>query len=305
MRTSHSPVPATRVACYSYAAPASEPGKIAVREARGGNLSVTYMQWYYADNGRQAGPVSDLALELLHSEGKIQDSTLLWRSGMTDWQPYSEVFASTQVNRINPATTATSAEPAADIDRVPCSRCNSLFAVEELLRYGNASICATCKPLFFQKLREGADSGERQYAGFWLRVGATLIDSLLLGGVLMVILFGLMFALGFFDLNRGEEEDLSQFIAFQLMLMLFQVVIPWLFEATFTSRYGGTPGKLLLRMQVIREDGSRPSFALATGRHFAKWLSSMTLSIGYIMVGFDQEKRGLHDYVANTRVIVR
>jgi uncharacterized RDD family membrane protein YckC len=50
-------------------------------------------------------------------------------------------------------------------------------------------------------------------------------------------------------------------------------------------------------------EGDRVSFARAVGRHFAKYISGLILGIGYIMAGFDEQKRALHDRICDTRVI--
>jgi uncharacterized RDD family membrane protein YckC len=71
----------------------------------------------------------------------------------------------------------------------------------------------------------------------------------------------------------------------------------------FTGKYGATPGKMACKIEVIRPDGSRLTYGRATGRYFAEILSSLTLGVGYIMVAFDEEKRALHDRVADTRVV--
>ena len=57
------------------------------------------------------------------------------------------------------------------------------------------------------------------------------------------------------------------------------------------------------RSRVVTGDGKRLSFLNATGRYFAKILSALIFCIGYIMVGFTERKRGLHDMIANTLVI--
>jgi hypothetical protein len=64
-----------------------------------------------------------------------------------------------------------------------------------------------------------------------------------------------------------------------------------------------------------REDDLRPdrhrhvvspgSFGRAVGRHFAKYLSGLILYLGYVMVAFTSQKRGLHDYIAGTLVLRR
>jgi uncharacterized RDD family membrane protein YckC len=77
----------------------------------------------------------------------------------------------------------------------------------------------------------------------------------------------------------------------------------WLYEAFMeSSSYQATLGKMIFGMKVTDLSGNRISFERATGRHFAKWLSTMILGIGYIMVGFTERKQGLHDLLAGTLV---
>ena len=47
------------------------------------------MKWYYADSGRQVGPVEDSQLDDLVRSGAVRDDTLVWREGMPSWQPHS------------------------------------------------------------------------------------------------------------------------------------------------------------------------------------------------------------------------
>jgi hypothetical protein len=48
------------------------------------------VNWYYVENGAQAGPISDSELEALRRSGRIQPETLVWHDGLSDWQPYSQ-----------------------------------------------------------------------------------------------------------------------------------------------------------------------------------------------------------------------
>jgi uncharacterized RDD family membrane protein YckC len=77
----------------------------------------------------------------------------------------------------------------------------------------------------------------------------------------------------------------------------------WLYEAfMLSSTRQATLGKMIFGMKVTDLSGNRLSFAHATGRYFAKWLSAFTLLIGYIMAGFTERKQALHDMVAGTLV---
>src|SRR5215813_12701232 len=73
--------------------------------------------------------------------------------------------------------------------RAVCAECGKGFSVNVMIRYGAAYVCATCKPVFMQKLAEGAkvSSGRMQYAGFWLRFGAVLLDTIVLSIVAVIV----------------------------------------------------------------------------------------------------------------------
>jgi uncharacterized RDD family membrane protein YckC len=80
----------------------------------------------------------------------------------------------------------------------------------------------------------------------------------------------------------------------------------WLYEAWLTSsEWQATLGKRALGIAVTGVDGSRISFARATGRYFAKWISAFIFGIGYIMAAFTERKQALHDMIADTLVIKR
>ena len=75
--------------------------------------------------------------------------------------------------------------------------------------------------------------------------------------------------------------------------------------------FGGGNGMVMLAQPIfdalrdINAEGKKISFGRATGRHFAKYLSAFLLCVGYILVAFDDRKRGLHDMIAGTYVISR
>ena len=84
---------------------------------------------------------------------------------------------------------------------------------------------------------------------------------------------------------------------------LVDMAIGATYEGVFVSRFGATPGKMALELKVVRPDGGPVSLGRAVGRYFAKMVSAIVLMIGYIMVGFDSEKRALHDMLCDTRVV--
>jgi uncharacterized RDD family membrane protein YckC len=143
--------------------------------------------------------------------------------------------------------------------------------------------------------RYDAATTRRWYAGFWIRVLASIIDSLITG------FFGgvIGFVLGF--VGVALEMDMA---ILQLLNFVSGTILGWLYSALLeSSSMQGTLGKMALGLRVVDENGRRISFARATGRHFAKWLSSLALCIGFIMVAFTEKKQGLHDMLAGTYVI--
>ena len=85
---------------------------------------------------------------------------------------------------------------------------------------------------------------------------------------------------------------------------LIAISINWLYFALMESSANrATVGKMALGIIVTDMQGNRISFARATGRYFAKFLSAMILLIGYIMAGLTEKKQALHDKIADTLVI--
>ena len=148
------------------------------------------------------------------------------------------------------------------------------------------------------------------YGGFWIRLLAHLIDHIILGAVAAPLFFVTVLPSIIRvaqQADRDQEPSPEMIItiissAFAYIALAF--VGQWLYEALLTSSsWQGTIGKRVLRLKVVDEAGNRISFGRATGRFFAKILSSMFFCIGFIMIGFTDRKRGLHDMLANTLVM--
>ncbi|HUA62714.1 MAG TPA: RDD family protein [Verrucomicrobiae bacterium] len=192
-----------------------------------------------------------------------------------------------------------------------CSECGRQTPPEELARFGDRLVCSYCKNTYAQKLREGvAPMTAMQYGGFWMRFVAMLIDGIILAipiGILEVVVFG---AMGMSMARLGDNpnpEDvfamLGPLFAMIGLVSLISLALGVSYETFFVVKYGATPGKMALGLKVVRPDGTMLTMGRAAGRYFAKMLSGMIMYIGYIMAGFDDEKRGLHDRICDTRVI--
>jgi uncharacterized RDD family membrane protein YckC len=130
------------------------------------------------------------------------------------------------------------------------------------------------------------------YAGFWRRFLAVFIDSIVIQIVNMLVAAAMGYPV--FDVSREYFDPPA----------LVGLVIGWLYFAVQESSPAmGTLGKRAVGIRVTTMDGDRISFARATGRHFARYLSTILLLIGYLMMLWDSKKQTLHDKMAETLVI--
>jgi uncharacterized RDD family membrane protein YckC len=187
-----------------------------------------------------------------------------------------------------------------------CSECGRSMPADELARFGDRMICLDCKNSYAQKLREGVPvAAAVRYAGFWLRVGAALIDGIILfiaGSIFQYAVLGARVASPVFD-PAHPEAHIGETLAVFGIAWLIGAVTGAAYEGGFVYKLGATPGKMALGLKVVRPSGAPVGLGRAVGRYFAKMLSAMILGIGYIMVGFDSQKRGMHDMICDTRVI--
>jgi len=250
------------------------------------------MNLYYAEGDQQVGPVGKSELQSLIRDKKLNAKTLVWQPGMVSWQELGVLIRS----RKGQSGQATSA--AVTVQQALCSECGLAFAEDEMIRFQEAWICAGCKPLFVQKIKEGVSvAGLMDYAGFWIRFGALAIDAF----ILWIVNFLLWIPLGI--LIPTSEDNPFVLLSFMPLLIVAQYAIPAAYDTWFVGKYGATPGKMACNLKVVVQDGERVTYMRAFGRHFAKLLSSMILAIGFIMAAFDDQKRTLHDRICETRVV--
>lgn len=261
------------------------------------------MNWYYARGDERMGPVDDDEIVALAASGQISAQTLVWREGMADWMPWGRAPRPAGGNL--PVDTFSSVPATEAVGYQACAECGRTFLADEMVAYENLLVCGECKPIFFQRLREGGLLYQSiSYAGFWIRFCARLVDGVILGfvGVLLTLL-QIMLVGGFAEYMSPEMTTTE--IVVSVVFTILGIAVNGLYEVYFVGRYAGTPGKLILGLRVVRGDGSPVSFNRAIGRFFAAWLSQMTLLIGYIIAAFDDQKRSLHDHICDTRVIYR
>ena len=113
------------------------------------------MNWYYAEAGQQRGPVTDEELGQLVSQGVIRPETLVWNQTLPQWQPWSTVAPPPPPATAIPAPPTIPGEPGVAPSRVRCDRCQQSFPMAETIEISGQRVCASCKPLWIQQVREG------------------------------------------------------------------------------------------------------------------------------------------------------
>jgi uncharacterized RDD family membrane protein YckC len=236
------------------------------------------MEWYYAENNERQGPLTEAEFNELIRTERIGPDTQVWRAGWENWKPLGEAGVL-----------------AAGVAR--CIECGQTFPTSEMLAYEGVWVCPNCKPVFFQKVKEGIDPrGHMEYAGFWIRFVAKFVDGVIVG----VPGYALQFGASTFVQDDPETAMIAFFVGWLISFILQLAYSVWL-----TGKYGATVGKMACGLRVVTPSGQKIGYGVACGRFFAEILSGLILYIGYIMAAFDEEKRSLHDRICNTRVIRR
>ena len=137
------------------------------------------------------------------------------------------------------------------------------------------------------------------YAGFWIRVVASLIDTVILCVFLVPIffLFGHAAPLPFGSYNIAYElPGFWDFVATKLM--------PAAYAVAFWHWRSATPGKSLLGLRVVdAKNGQPPGVGQSIGRYLAYFISALALGLGFVWIAIDRRKQGWHDKLAGTVVV--
>lgn len=133
-----------------------------------------------------------------------------------------------------------------------------------------------------------------EYAGFWVRVGASLIDTILMMVIVVPVL----------SMIYGKGYWASEAVFLGAWDLLFNYIFPAIVVIVFWIVKSATPGKILLDISIVdAKTGGKPSNGQLIGRYFAYYISVLPLMLGFIWVGFDKRKQGWHDKLAGTLVV--
>ncbi|MFO8025248.1 RDD family protein [Thiohalophilus sp.] len=135
---------------------------------------------------------------------------------------------------------------------------------------------------------------ETEYAGFWIRVGAALIDSLLV----MIIIVPVINAV------YGPGYWMSEKLVHGGWDVLLNYVFPAIAVIVFWVCKSATPGKMALKLTIVdAATGGKPSTGQFIGRYLSYYVSTIPLFLGLLWIGLDRRKQGWHDKLAGTVVI--
>jgi uncharacterized RDD family membrane protein YckC len=265
--------------------------------------------WYYARGGQQIGPITLDALRQQASAGALEPGDLVWGEGMPDWVDARQVpelassFASAGPEQGEyDVAPGTSAPPSPAVAPYPAPGVPTYAAPQyPAAPYPGA---AQSGVLPYGTYQQQPGSQSVQYAGFWIRFAAALIDGIITG-ITGCVLGGMIgFAIGI--ASSGSRDPRGAQLALQAASNVLGIVLGWLYEAMFTSSaYQATPGKMAVGIRVVDEGGQRISFGRATGRYFGKIISGLICGFGYFMAGWDERKQSLHDKMASTLVVYK
>lgn len=195
-----------------------------------------------------------------------------------------------------------------------CSKCGAQMA-------DDAVFCSACgqafssgaSPARLLSAQAAAAAPRVDYGGFWLRLLAYLIDGAVIMLGVFVVAIPLVFLTGLGTLlsRIRPEEDFNDAGFWLIMALIFLLAtvslgVTWLYHALMeSSEWQATVGKRVLDLVVTDLAGRRVSFWRATGRHFAKIVSSLIYPFGHIMAGFTAQKQALHDMIAGCLILRR
>jgi len=141
-----------------------------------------------------------------------------------------------------------------------------------------------------------ANKDHFEYAGFWIRVWASIIDTILILIITMPFLLS-VYGAGYFDSDKIIQGPLDFFVSW--VFPAIAVILFWIYKSA-------TPGKMAISSKIVNaHTGEKPSVGQFVGRYFAYFISGIPLGLGIIWIAFDKRKQGWHDKLAGTVVIRR
>lgn len=238
------------------------------------------MEIWIGRDGERHGPYKEEDVRQWLRSGQVSPKDLAWYEGLADWQPLSVLFPADQPSDTPSAVTVTDS--------------------------------AASEPL--QPLPQTTTAALEDYAGFWKRVAALILDTIVLYIPNIIIMKSMGSDAAEAVMKQavlaapGDPNAMlaayGQFYSTMGTAIVITTIMTWLYFALCeSSAWQATVGKLALGIRVTDLQGNRISIPRALGRYPAKLLSYLILCIGFLMVAWTRRKQGLHDIIAGTLVL--
>lgn len=137
-------------------------------------------------------------------------------------------------------------------------------------------------------------------AGFWRRLTAHALDCTV--GAFAWLLCSMWLVIGLWALDH-PPIDVRDVTLILLGVLGLAGALHVAYHVVLVGGCGQTLGKMALDITVVRLDGGRPGYGRAALRCLGGFLSWATFGLGYAGVLFGEERRGLADWLAGTRVV--
>jgi uncharacterized RDD family membrane protein YckC len=292
------------------------------------------MTWYYVKDGAASGPISDDDFASQFGSGSILPTTLVWRSGMAQWETASSVADEIARRTATPITRPASSHdypitsgPAEPVSNAPpvlpgffCTYCGNIIPADQLVRIGGRNVCAACKPRFVQQVTEGLSAPlkvpvlgsrivmvpENDLADPGLRFVAYLLDVLfakmpVIGAIMLVFLLA-----GITGSQLGQASGANEMIIGLLFMSVCLAGVVWIFFywTYFVGKRGATPGMKIMKLKMVCADRTLVTYSRALGRVLLlNVINGCTMGLTNITAFFDNEKRTVVDMICDTRVV--
>jgi len=144
-----------------------------------------------------------------------------------------------------------------------------------------------------------------EYAGFWIRLAAYIVDGIMLSLVIFIIVVvsGSYVESGSGGPNQPIVPVAAEASTTSRAVIAVGIVLPIVYAIGFWTWRGQTPGKMLVGIKIVRTDGYPVGFAKSILRFLGYIVSTLVLFLGYLWIAFNPEKQGFHDKIASTYVV--
>ena len=238
------------------------------------------VMWYFVDRTHtRQGPITAEALARAFREGRVQRENLVWREGMAQWEPLEAHLGELP-------------QPAAPRPDVPPAVPTGATAPAT-----QATPAAGPAPA-------GATVDHVVDAGFLRRLGAYLIDNLLLSSAYyVVVMIGAVVVAILAASSSGSDSDTMGIVALVLLVLAYAVMSYFYYVGMERSKLQASVGKLALGIKVVDAAGRRLGWGQASARWAGSLVSYLLLYVGFFMAGWTRRKQALHDLMAGTYVV--